>query len=51
LEAPLATENYEAMAVQQTAKGTMIFIASDDNYSPFQQTVLLQFLLPNNHPD
>jgi hypothetical protein len=47
LEAPIAAENYEAMAVQQTAKGTMILIASDDNYSPFQQTVLLQFLLPN----
>jgi len=51
LEAPLAAENYEAMAVRQTAKGTMIFIASDDNYSLFQQTVLLQFLLPNNPPD
>jgi hypothetical protein len=47
LEAPLAAENYEAMAVQQSARGTMIFIASDDNYSFFQQTVLLQFLLPN----
>jgi len=35
------------MAVRQTVKGTMIFIASDDNYSSFQQTVLLQFLLPN----
>jgi hypothetical protein len=29
----------------------MVFIASDDNYSLFQQTVLLQFLLPNNQPD
>lgn len=47
LEQPLAAENYEAIAVQQTPKGTMIFIASDDNYSSFQQTLLLQFLLPN----
>lgn len=47
LEQPLAAENYEALAVQQTPKGTIIFIASDDNYSSFQQTLLLQFLLPN----
>jgi hypothetical protein len=25
----------------------MIYLVSDDNYSPFQQTLLLQFLLPN----
>jgi hypothetical protein len=47
LEQPLAVENYEGIAVQQTSKGTVIFIVSDDNYSPFQQTLLLQFLLPN----
>ena len=47
LEQPLAVENYEGIAVQQTRKGTVIFIVSDDNYSPFQQTLLLQFLLPD----
>jgi hypothetical protein len=47
LEQPLAVENFEGMAVQQTAAGTMIFIVSDDNYSTFQQTLLLQFLLPS----
>jgi len=47
LEQPLAVENYEGIAVQQTAHGTMIFLVSDDNYSAFQQTLLLQFLLPN----
>jgi hypothetical protein len=47
LEQPLAAENYEGIAVEQTSKGTMIFIVSDDNYSPFQQTLLLQFLLPH----
>jgi len=47
LEQPLAAENYEGITVQQTEKGTAIFIVSDDNYSPFQQTLLLQFLLPN----
>ena len=46
LEQPLATENFEAIAAQQTSKGTMVFMVSDDNYSSFQQTLLLQFLLP-----
>ena len=47
LEQPLAVENFEGMAVQRISKGTMIFIVSDDNYSSFQQTLLLQFLLPD----
>jgi hypothetical protein len=47
LEQPLAVQNFEAVAAQQTSKGTLIYIVSDDNYSPFQQTLLLQFLLPN----
>jgi hypothetical protein len=46
LEQPLAVQNFEAVAAQQTSHGTMIYIVSDDNYSPFQQTLLLQFLLP-----
>ena len=50
LEQPLAVENFEGIAVQQTSNGTMIFIVSDDNYSSFQQTLLLQFLLPHSHP-
>jgi hypothetical protein len=49
LEQPLAVENYEGIAVQQTSKGIMIFTVSDDNYSSFQQTLLLQFLLPHNN--
>jgi hypothetical protein len=48
LEQPLAVENYEGIALQQTSKGTMIFMVSDDNYSAFQQTLLLQFLLPHS---
>jgi len=47
LEQPLAAENYEGIAIKQTSNGTIIFIVSDDNYSSFQQTLLLQFLLPN----
>jgi hypothetical protein len=50
LEQPLAVENFEGIAVQQTSNGTMIFIVSDDNYSSFQQTLLLQFLLPDFGP-
>jgi hypothetical protein len=50
LEQPLAVENFEGIAVQQTSNGTMIFIVSDDNYSSFQQTLLLQFLLPDFDP-
>ena len=50
LEQPLAVENFEGIAVQHTSNGTMIFIVSDDNYSSFQQTLLLQFLLPDSDP-
>ena len=45
--ATLAAENYEGIAVERTSKGTMIFIVSDDNYSSFQQTLLLQFFRPD----
>ena len=47
LEQPLAAENFEGLAVRQTSQGTTFFIVSDDNYSTFQQTLLLQFLLSN----
>ena len=47
LEQPLAAENYEGIAVERTSKGSMIFIVSDNNYNSFQQTLLLQFLLPD----
>ena len=47
LEQPLAVENFEGIAVQQTNEGTIIYIVSDDNYNAFQQTLLLQFLLPD----
>lgn len=46
LEQPLAVDNFEGLAVQQTPEGTAIFLVSDDNYSAFQQTLLLQFVLP-----
>ena len=49
LEQPLAVENFEAVAVQKTARGTVIYIVSDDNYNSFQSTLLLQFLLPDSN--
>jgi hypothetical protein len=49
LEQPLAVENFEAVAVQRTTRGTVIYLVSDDNYNPFQQTLLLQFLLPDSN--
>jgi hypothetical protein len=47
LEQPLATENFEGMAVTRVAGGTAIYLVSDDNFSFFQQTLLLQFFLPD----
>jgi len=49
LEQPLVVENFEGLAVRQIPKGTMIYLVSDDNYSPFQQTLLLQFFLANSN--
>lgn len=48
LQQPLAVENYEGIAVQETSRGTVVFLVSDDNFSAFQQTLLLQFLLPDS---
>lgn len=45
LEYPLEVDNFEGVAVHHDpAKGTMIFLISDDNYHPLQRTLLLQFL-------
>ena len=48
LEAPLVVDNFEGIAVQANPNGTSIFIVSDDNYNPFEATLLYQFLLPAN---
>ena len=46
LDPPLQVDNFEGIAIQQDpAKGTMIYIVSDDNYRWFQRTLLLQFRL------
>jgi hypothetical protein len=48
LEYPLNVGNFEGVAVQEDpSNGIIIYIVSDDNYNPFQRTLLLQFRLPN----
>jgi hypothetical protein len=43
LAAPLVTENMEALAVSREGGRTIVWIASDDNFSPLQRTLLLKF--------
>ena len=48
LEYPLNVDNFEGVAVQEDPNnGTIIYIVSDDNYNPFERTLLLQFRLAN----
>ena len=47
LEPPLRLDNFEAIAVREDAAGTSIYLISDDNFQPFQRTLLLQFRLPS----
>ncbi|HEV8343977.1 MAG TPA: esterase-like activity of phytase family protein [Candidatus Binatia bacterium] len=43
---PLPLENFEGMAVwEHPQAGTFLYLVSDDNYNPFQRTLLLQFRL------
>jgi hypothetical protein len=46
LEPPLALDNLEGLACRQTPGGLMLYLLSDDNFSPLQRTLLLAFLLP-----
>jgi hypothetical protein len=53
VDPPLAAENFEGIAAwEDPLKGTMIYLVSDDNYLPFQRTLLLQFrwLRPQKMP-
>jgi hypothetical protein len=45
LDPPLRLDNFEAIAVREDAAGTSIYLISDDNFQPFQRTLLLQFRL------
>jgi hypothetical protein len=43
---PLPVDNFEGIAVlEHPEAGTILYLVSDDNYSPFQRTLLFQFRL------
>jgi hypothetical protein len=48
LQAPLTVDNMEALSITREGKRTIVWMASDDNFSPvLQRTLLLKFeLLP-----
>jgi hypothetical protein len=45
LESPLDIDNMEALSVTREGGRTIIWIASDDNFSPLQRTLLMKFEL------
>ena len=45
LRAPVAIDNMEALSVTRERGRTILWIASDDNFSPLQRTLLLKFAL------
>ncbi|MGE0180180.1 MAG: esterase-like activity of phytase family protein [Sphingomonas sp.] len=45
LQWPLTVDNMEALAVTREAGRTILWIASDDNFTPIQRTLLLRFAL------
>lgn len=47
LRAPMSVDNMEALAIRRVGPRTFIYMASDDNFSPLQRTLLMKFeLLP-----
>ena len=43
---PLVVDNFEGLAVSDGPKGeTIVYLLSDDNFNPLQDTLLLQFRL------
>ncbi|MDB5684409.1 MAG: hypothetical protein JWM75_2107 [Sphingomonas bacterium] len=45
LAPPLTVDNMEAMSVEQEGKRTIVWLASDDNFSGLQRTLLMKFAL------
>jgi hypothetical protein len=45
LAPPLTVDNMEALAVTREGGRTIVWLASDDNFSPLQRTLLLKFAL------
>ena len=51
LEPPFEVDNFEGLAVRHhPTAGTLLYMISDDNYSPLQRTLLLQFRLIKTTP-
>jgi hypothetical protein len=44
---PYVTDNLEGLAIEQKSEETIIWLTSDDNFMPLQQTLLLRFRLRN----
>ncbi|HEX8379443.1 MAG TPA: esterase-like activity of phytase family protein [Allosphingosinicella sp.] len=44
-EGPVLRDNLEALSVTAEGGRTILWLASDDNYSPFQRTLLMKFAL------
>ncbi len=45
---PLTLDNFEAVDSRQGPAGeTLVYLLSDDNFSPWQRTLLMQFALPD----
>lgn len=52
LKSPFPVDNMEGIAVRHAHGQTSVWIISDDNYAPFQRTLLLQFeWLPGRETD
>lgn len=46
LAPPLTVDNMEALAIQPTPQGLVLWVASDDNYFFLERTLLMAFALP-----
>lgn len=42
-DGPVTRDNFEALSVTREGALTILWIASDDNYNPFQRTLLMKF--------
>jgi hypothetical protein len=45
LAAPITVDNMEALSMEREAGRTILWIASDDNFSGLQRTLLMKFAL------
>ncbi len=46
IEPPIGTDNFEGLALRQAPDGRLhVYIVSDDNFSPLQRTLLIQYEL------